>query len=191
MATSMDIECAYSTSPMKTTEPRLSYKISVSNNDHHQRVLQKWMHTVLCYKKQSDSEDNGLHAKGWIKESLGKALLEHPILAGRLRKSENNNGDLNIVSNDSGIRCPVYARISETTSGQRVHSMKATEPAKGRDRVNQVVLNTKEGGILQDQLVDTEMKKEACIRKGYPCEPYAKCCNSCVVDPIYGFFKCS
>ncbi|XP_021768023.1 protein ECERIFERUM 26-like [Chenopodium quinoa] len=105
MATSMDIECAYSTSPMKTTEPRLSYKISVSNNDHHQRVLQKWMHTVLCYKKQSDSEDNGLHAKGWIKESLGKALLEHPILAGRLRKSENNNGDLNIVSNDSGIRC--------------------------------------------------------------------------------------
>ncbi|KAL2902988.1 Protein ECERIFERUM 26-like [Bienertia sinuspersici] len=89
-----NIESVYSTTPKKMTEPRLSCKISR-------------MHIILCYKKNQSNEINqdyyGLHIGGWLKESLGSALMEHPILAGRLRRSDN--GGLEIVSNDSGVRC--------------------------------------------------------------------------------------
>ncbi|MCD7469992.1 hypothetical protein HAX54_009498 [Datura stramonium] len=42
----------------------------------------------------------------WIRESLGMALNERPLLAGRLRsKGENDtNGEFEIVPNDSGVR---------------------------------------------------------------------------------------
>ncbi|KMT11806.1 hypothetical protein BVRB_5g105070 [Beta vulgaris subsp. vulgaris] len=110
------IECVYSTTTREMTEPRVSYKISFpdsqslnNNNDHTNKNLQNRMHIILCYKKQSSNEDSGLHVGGWIKQSLGNALMEHPIAAGRIRRSEN--GGLEILSNDSGVRC-VEARVS-------------------------------------------------------------------------------
>lgn len=46
-----------------------------------------------------------------MKLSLGKALEDQPIFAGRLRRGEGGKGELEIVSNDSGVRV-IEARIS-------------------------------------------------------------------------------
>lgn len=100
------------TVPGKVTDPRLSYKVSILNGafDTNHGVLQTRMHMVLCYEKLHDDDgDSGWHVGGWIKETLGKALQEDPILAGRLVRCED--GGLEIVSNDSGVRV-VEARIS-------------------------------------------------------------------------------
>ncbi|KAA3476088.1 taxadien-5-alpha-ol O-acetyltransferase-like [Gossypium australe] len=48
-------------------------------------------------------------------ESLGRALLEQPIISGRLQKRDRNDGELEIVSNDSGIRI-IEAMIQTTFS---------------------------------------------------------------------------
>ncbi|XP_021765807.1 uncharacterized protein LOC110730319 [Chenopodium quinoa] len=187
MATSLEltigIEGAYSTSPTKTTDPRLSYMISISNdeslndNHHNHGVLQKWMHTVLCYKKHSDdSEDYGLHAKGRIKESLGKALLEHPILAGRLRRSENDNGDLRIVSNDSGIRC-IDAQISLSL----VHFLELSKEKK--NEVEGKLLywkNVDESNPIFSPLFYIQMTKFKC--GGYS---IGISCSLLLTDPLY------
>ncbi|KMT11805.1 hypothetical protein BVRB_5g105060 [Beta vulgaris subsp. vulgaris] len=109
MANPMDLNTnivgIYTATTRKITEPRFSHKILLDNDDdHHYGILQKRMHIILCYQKQSN-EDSGWHLGGWIKESLGHALVDNPILAGRLRKSESDQGSLEIVSNDSGVRC--------------------------------------------------------------------------------------
>jgi len=100
------------TVPRKVTDPRLSHKVSILNEGFdtaNHGVLQTRMHIVLCYKKLRDNGDSGWHVGGWIKDTLAKALDEDPILAGRLaRRSED--GGLEIVSNDSGVRI-VEARI--------------------------------------------------------------------------------
>lgn len=69
---------------------------------------------ILCYNKASD-DDSGWIVAGWIKESLGRALVENPVLAGRLRKGEGDScaGDMEIVSNDCGVRM-VEAQINIT-----------------------------------------------------------------------------
>lgn len=79
---------------------------------------------------------------------------------------------------------PISARMPGTTNKQSMSEMES-----GMSRVV-LVLNTR-GGTTQDYLVGSKKKKEECIKRGYPCEPYAKCCHSCVVDPIYGFKVCS
>ncbi|KAL1834759.1 hypothetical protein ACET3Z_004410 [Daucus carota] len=45
---------------------------------------------------------------GWTKTSMGIALSDKPVLAGRLRRVEE--GGLEIVLNDSGIRCNKYCK---------------------------------------------------------------------------------
>ncbi|KAL2903000.1 Enhancer of polycomb-like protein 1 [Bienertia sinuspersici] len=93
------------------------------------------------------------------------------------------------------------ARMLETVT---VWSTSEVEDGRSDGRVHQVqvISNSKEGDISipKDELVDVgsilkkkkkEKEKEKCIKKGYPCEPYAKCCNACVVDPHYGFYVCS
>lgn len=99
------VESIHSATPTEMTDPKFSYKVSVNNVDQSfvlHPILQTRMHVVLCYKKQSN-EDSGWHAGGWMKETLGRALVENPILAGRFRLSEN--AVLEIVSNDNGVRC--------------------------------------------------------------------------------------
>ena len=100
------IEAAHSAIPTQMTDPKFSHKVSVHNDvdqpfDLH-AVLQTRMHMVLFYKKLSN-EDSGWHVGGWMKETLGRALVENPILAGRFRRS--GDGGLEIVSNDNGVRC--------------------------------------------------------------------------------------
>ncbi|CAO2819456.1 unnamed protein product [Amaranthus hypochondriacus] len=109
----VNIECVYSATTKEVTNPRLSHKISIPNQDDHHKILQKRMHIILYYEKNKKEEDSdhGLYSGGWIRQSLGNALMEKPILAGRLRRSEN--GDLEIISNDSGVRC-VEVRVPLT-----------------------------------------------------------------------------
>lgn len=65
--------------------------------------------TVLYYNKAME-EDSGRIVAGWIKESVWTSLAEQTILNGRLRRSEGGNADLEIVSNDDGVRL-VEAKI--------------------------------------------------------------------------------
>lgn len=93
---------------MIVTESQLSYKLLISKNEKmllddgcYDRIMQKRMHIVLYYKNKSE-ENSGWHVGRWIKETLGNALVDHPIMAGRIRRVEN--GGLEIVANDSGVR---------------------------------------------------------------------------------------
>ncbi|GMN31020.1 hypothetical protein TIFTF001_003058 [Ficus carica] len=115
----IQIESLLSVSPSKFTDPRQVRRVSAdgSSADPFGSDILGGCLSVLLYYNQTCPEDSGwLHA-GWIKESLGKALLEQPIFCGRLRKIGANAGDhdkrLEIVSNDSGIRL-VEARMPLT-----------------------------------------------------------------------------
>lgn len=76
---------------------------------------------ILLYYKKACEEDCGWFQAGWIKESLGRALLEQPLFGGRLRRHTDHdqladhNKRLEIVSNDSGVRL-VEARMPLTLS---------------------------------------------------------------------------
>ncbi|KAL0464086.1 UNVERIFIED_CONTAM: protein ECERIFERUM 26-like [Sesamum latifolium] len=89
--------------PTKPTDPRQSFRLTVPQNLSSTGILQRRFHVLLCYNKARD-EDSGWVLAGRIKESLGRALEEHPLLAGRLRRRGDSGGDLEVVSNDSGVR---------------------------------------------------------------------------------------
>ncbi|CAN4078058.1 unnamed protein product [Withania somnifera] len=100
----LQIEAIQTVMPMKPTDPRLSRGVLLGENlgsDNFQRRL----HMVFCYNKASET-DSGWMVAGWIRESLGTALVENPLFAGRLRRigENNSNGEFEIVSNDSGVR---------------------------------------------------------------------------------------
>lgn len=92
--------------PHKPTFPRPSFPISITK-DKQPGIFKLCFHVVLCYNKAS-REDSGWIVAGWTKTSMGIALSEKPLLAGRLRRVDD--GGLEIVPNDSGIRS-VEARI--------------------------------------------------------------------------------
>ncbi|CAI9784449.1 unnamed protein product [Fraxinus pennsylvanica] len=103
------VDAVQSVVPMKPTDPRESTRVVVSGS-RSSTFFGMCFHIVMCYNKASD-EDSGWVAAGWIKESLGRALSEQPLLAGRLRRhNDKGDEDLQIVSNDSGARL-VEARI--------------------------------------------------------------------------------
>ncbi|XP_016458782.1 uncharacterized protein LOC107782411 [Nicotiana tabacum] len=97
----LQVEAIQTVIPMKITDPRLSRRIAVSEN-FCSGDLQRRFHMVLYYNKASEA-DSGWIIAGWFKESLGMAIVESPLFGGRLRKLEDNN-DLELVSNDSGVR---------------------------------------------------------------------------------------
>lgn len=76
---------------------------------------------VLYYQrlKKEDDNDNedhcGWRMAGWIVESLGMALSDYPLLAGRLHRKNQNQREMEIVSNDSGVRM-VEATMSTNLS---------------------------------------------------------------------------
>ncbi|KAK4414119.1 protein ECERIFERUM 26-like [Sesamum alatum] len=89
--------------PTKPTDPRESFRVTVPHNLSSTGILRRRFHVVFCYNKAGD-EDSGWVVAGRIKESLGRALQEQPLLAGRLRRRGDSGGDLEVVSNDSGVR---------------------------------------------------------------------------------------
>lgn len=86
--------------PHKPTFPRPSFPISISK-DMEPGIFKLCFFEILCYKKAS-SQDSGWLVAGWTRSSMGIALSEQPMLAGRLRRVDD--GGLEIVPNDSGIR---------------------------------------------------------------------------------------
>ncbi|KAK2970434.1 hypothetical protein RJ640_000151 [Escallonia rubra] len=112
ISTSLHIEAVQSVVPAKPTDPRQSRDVSVAEN-MRSSIFQRRLHVVLYYKKAS-AEDSGWLVAGRFKESLGNAVLEQPILAGRIQKG-NDEGELKVVSTDSGIRL-VEARIAANLS---------------------------------------------------------------------------
>lgn len=102
------LEAMQTVIPMKPTDPRSSIPVFASAaGSGSVGVYKRCFNIVLCYNKNSGDEYSGSLVAGWIKESLGRALSEQPTLAGRLRKkdgSAGDNGELEIVSNDSGVR---------------------------------------------------------------------------------------
>ena len=77
-------------------------------------IFRRCLHVVLYYKNVSE-EDSGWIFAGWAKESLGKAISERPMLGGRLWRGEDGDGELEIVSNDSGVRL-IETQVAVTLS---------------------------------------------------------------------------
>ena len=109
----LQIVAIMSVPPLKVTEPRRVRQVLASDHTIHPRTIQGCYQIVLYYN-QHNEEDSGWSLAGWLVESLAKALLDHPLLAGRLQRRDNVGHlmGLEIVSNDSGIRllearCPL------------------------------------------------------------------------------------
>ncbi|KAK6127757.1 hypothetical protein DH2020_038466 [Rehmannia glutinosa] len=111
LVSKLHVEAIQTIVPTKPTDPRQSFKLLISpQNDHLNSILQRRFHIILCYDRACD-EDSGWLVAGRLKESLGRALQDEPLLAGRLRRCEDQCGEeLEIVSNDSGVRL-VEARV--------------------------------------------------------------------------------
>lgn len=99
----LHFEAMQTVTPVNPTSPKLSLPVSFPAGDLNSGIFSRRFSVVLCYKKATD-EDSASLVAGWIRESLGKALSEQPLLAGRLRRKDDVVGGLEIVSNDSGVR---------------------------------------------------------------------------------------
>ncbi|WCJ25798.1 HXXXD-type acyl-transferase family protein [Euphorbia peplus] len=99
------IEAMQTVPPYKVTDPRQILKVSAEEHPIESSIFKSCLNIIMFCDKQIDNEhDSGWHLAGFIKESLGRALREQPLLSGRLRRGEARNGDLEIVANDSGAR---------------------------------------------------------------------------------------
>ncbi|KAJ4822341.1 hypothetical protein Tsubulata_029761 [Turnera subulata] len=96
--------------PLKVTDPRVSRQISAADDPIGLGIFKGHLTVLFYYGKVTKEEGLGLAVAGCIKESLGKAFMEQPILSGRLRRrrddddQDGNIGELEIVSNDAGAR---------------------------------------------------------------------------------------
>ncbi|KAL9170117.1 hypothetical protein ABFS82_04G122900 [Erythranthe guttata] len=117
--------------PTKPTETRKTMRINnLPPQNSNSNILQRRLHILLCYTKASE-QDSGWILAGRMKESLGKALEEEPILAGRLRRlSEESDGggggDFEIVSNDAGVRT-VEVKADHVKLAEFVDELKANK----------------------------------------------------------------
>ncbi|MED6158549.1 hypothetical protein PIB30_033670 [Stylosanthes scabra] len=100
----LQVVSVMSVSPLKVTEPRLALQV-VADGVMERRSIGGCYQIVLYYNHCTD-EDSGWNLAGWIVESLAKALVDYPLLAGRLqrRQDDHNTCLQQIVCNDSGIR---------------------------------------------------------------------------------------
>lgn len=108
MNSKVQVEGIQSVMSLRPTEPRHTRKV-ILKHPQTMGIFQKCHHILLYYKKASD-EDSGWVVAGRLKESIGRALLDYPMISGRLRWCTNGGDhcsgerELELVSNDSGIR---------------------------------------------------------------------------------------
>lgn len=97
----LQIEAVLSVRPLKVTEPRRVRQVLMSDTDCIHGCYQ-----IVLYYESLNEEEGDKFLAGWIVESLGSALVEHPLLSGRLKRKDSDEDEavLEIVSNDSGIR---------------------------------------------------------------------------------------
>ncbi|KAJ8774497.1 hypothetical protein K2173_016943 [Erythroxylum novogranatense] len=105
------IEAIQSVPPLRVTNPRQTRQVFMDETVVT-GVFRRSLNIVLYYNRAT-KEDSGWVIAGWFKESLMRTLAEQPILCGRLRRGEHGNGELEVVSNDSGARL-VEAKIPIT-----------------------------------------------------------------------------
>lgn len=91
--------------PVEVTQHREIRSISVVD-PVGAGIFRRTLNIVTYYKEAGDvSGERGWSVAGWIKESLGRALTEQPMLCGRLRRSKTVAEDgFEVVANDSGVR---------------------------------------------------------------------------------------
>lgn len=99
------IEAIQSVTAFKMTDPRVTRLVDPGLASSFRRCF----NAVLYFKRAEGDDFSGWDTAGWIKDSLGKAFAEEPILCGRLRRAQEGDR-FEIVSNDSGARL-VEARI--------------------------------------------------------------------------------
>lgn len=87
--------------PVEVTQHRNFRSISVGD-PVEAGIFRRTLNIVTYYKEVGDTGERGWLVAGWIKESLGIALPEQPILSGRLRRTAEDG--LEVVANDSGVR---------------------------------------------------------------------------------------
>ncbi|XP_030524779.1 uncharacterized protein LOC115736986 [Rhodamnia argentea] len=108
----VDYEAIQTVTAFTVTEPRLTQPVSAAD-PAGTWIFQKCFNVVLYYRTMVEG-DTGWAFSGWVKDSLGRAFTERPLLCGRLRRGEGGcGGELEIVSNDSGARL-IEARIGVT-----------------------------------------------------------------------------
>ncbi|KAK4769346.1 hypothetical protein SAY86_027496 [Trapa natans] len=102
------IEAIQTVTTFKMTDPRVTQTVELGPASSFGACF----NTVLYFKRGDEGSDfSGWDTAGWIKDSLGKAFVDEPLLCGRLRRTQEGSKDsLEIVSNDSGCRL-VEARI--------------------------------------------------------------------------------
>ncbi|KAJ6714933.1 TRICHOTHECENE 3-O-ACETYLTRANSFERASE [Salix viminalis] len=110
-AATVQIESVQTVLPFAVTDPRETCLVSVKD-PVGSNIFRGCFNIVLCYNKGVE-EDSGWLVAGWIKESLGRTMIEQPMLGGRLRRGDDGNGELEMVSNDSGARL-IEAKIAMT-----------------------------------------------------------------------------
>ncbi|KAF9689762.1 hypothetical protein SADUNF_Sadunf01G0125900 [Salix dunnii] len=110
-APTVQIEAVQTVLPFAVTDPRKTCLVSVKD-PVGSNIFRGCFNIVLCYNKAVE-EDSGWLVAGWIKESLGRTMNEQPMLGGRLRRGDDGNGELEMVSNDSGARL-IEAKITMT-----------------------------------------------------------------------------
>ncbi|KAG9143564.1 hypothetical protein Leryth_015981, partial [Lithospermum erythrorhizon] len=101
----ISLEAIQTIVPLKPTDQRQSYRSVQLPKASFWGNYQRSFQMVICDKALEGY--SGWVVAGWFKESLGRALAEEPIFAGRLRRLEKGDVDgehLEIVANDSGIR---------------------------------------------------------------------------------------
>lgn len=107
----IQIESMQTVTPFKATDPRQTRRVWVTD-PVGSGIFWTCLNFILYYNKVVD-EESGWIVAGWIKESLARALVDQPMLSGRLRRGEDGDGELEIVSNDSGARL-IEAKIAMT-----------------------------------------------------------------------------
>ena len=109
----LTIEAVQTVVSYKVTDQQRSCRV-LATDPIASGIFRRCLHVVLYYKNVSE-EDSGWIFAGWAKETLGKAISKHPILSGRLWRGEDGDGELEIVSNDSGVRL-IETQVAVTLS---------------------------------------------------------------------------
>ncbi|KAK3224995.1 hypothetical protein Dsin_004857 [Dipteronia sinensis] len=124
LAPNVEIEAVLTAPPFKQTDPWQTCRV-LATDPIGSGIFRRCLNIVVYYKKVVE-EDSGWIVTGWIKESLGRVLADQPMLGGRLRRTSSEDiGELEIVSNDGGVRL-IEAKIPITLSQFLDHQLKET-----------------------------------------------------------------
>ncbi|XP_076901594.1 uncharacterized protein LOC143556046 [Bidens hawaiensis] len=110
----VQIDSILMVTPLRPSE-RESQSVRVTK-DVRSVVFSRRFHVIVYYNKATEN-DSGWVTGGWMKESMGRALVDRPMLSGRLRLMHATDDDhhhhefMEIVSNGCGVRL-YEARVS-------------------------------------------------------------------------------